>query len=137
MPFTVLLVDDSATTRSIIKVYLTGLDVTFREASDSTSALAVLRGQRVDLMILDVNMPGMDGASLVEHLRSSNKPNHQNLKIVLLTGDKSDKVRVRGVTVGANELVFKPVTSEAMREAVLRWLPGAQKGPSRPNVVLR
>jgi two-component system chemotaxis response regulator CheY len=122
----ILLIDDSATTRSILKVYLTGLDVSYLEAHDGDVALALLGANRVSLIICDVNMPGMDGLTLVRKIRTSEVPWLKVVPIIVLTGDKTEETRNAGYAAGANAFVRKPVTSEELRGAVLEWVPAAR-----------
>ena len=126
MGATILLIDDSATTRSILKVYLTGLDVAYLEAADGDTALALLGANRVSLVIADVNMPGMDGLTLVRKIRASEIPWLKVVPVIVLTGDKTEETRHAGYAAGANAFVRKPVTSEELRGAVLEWVPAAR-----------
>jgi len=118
----ILLVDDSATSRILVKLYLTGLEYVFLEAARGEDALALLETTQVGLLIVDVNMPGMDGLTFVQKVRSSPDATVRNLPVILLTGDKSEETRVRGRAAGANEFVTKPVTTVELRGAVQRLL---------------
>ena len=119
MGSTLLLVDDSATIRNIIKIYLMGMQFEFLEADRAERAIHVLASPNsVNLVIADVNMPGMDGLEFVRHIRAHADAKVNKLPIILLTGEKSDELRKQGSQAGANDFILKPVTSSNLREAV-------------------
>jgi two-component system chemotaxis response regulator CheY len=119
-----LLVDDSATIRNIIKIYLMGMQFEFIEADRAERALSVLKSpQSVNLIIADINMPGMDGLQFVRQLRSDADTRLNRLPVILLTGDKSDELRKQGTEAGANDFILKPVTSSNLRDAVQKFIP--------------
>ena len=120
---TILLVDDSATIRNIIKIYLMGMQFEFLEADRAERALTIVKGAPVHLIIADVNMPGMDGLTFVRTIRASDKLPLKNVPIIMLTGEKAEEVRAQGVAAGANAFILKPVTSSNLREAIARILP--------------
>jgi two-component system, chemotaxis family, chemotaxis protein CheY len=116
----VLLVDDSATIRNIIKIYLMGLNLTFVEAASGEDALELLAGDPVDLVIADVNMPGMDGLSLIRRLRADSRGQVRGVPVILLTAEQEPDLEARGVQAGANAFVKKPVSSANLRETFER-----------------
>lgn len=122
MPRTLLLVDDSPTVRTIVKVYLTGLNFEYLEAANGNEALEVLQKSSVDLVIADVNMPGMDGVTFIERLRASPTPSLRSLPVILLSGEKSEDTQARGLKAGAHAFVKKPVSNEELRSAIDRAL---------------
>ncbi len=123
MPSKILLVDDSATTRTIIKVYLTGLPCTFTEAGSAEQALEQLKIDLPNLLIADINMPGLGGMELVRQLRASTRPRFREVPVIFLTGDKTDAVREAALAIGANAVIHKPVTSAVLRAELVRLLP--------------
>jgi two-component system chemotaxis response regulator CheY len=121
----ILLVDDSATVRSLVKVFLMGHDLEYLEAEGGEHGLEILRGRVPDLVIADLNMPGMDGISFVKRVRSDTRPEVRSLPVILFTSDKSHDVRERALQAGASAFVRKPVSSSDLQEALRRLLPGA------------
>jgi two-component system chemotaxis response regulator CheY len=121
----ILLVDDSPSVRSILKVYLMGLRTTFLEAEDGERALRVLRLSPVDLVIADVQMAPMDGITFVRNLRSSSRPQLRDVPVVMLTSDRSEEVRERGLAAGASAFVHKPVDAKTLLRAIEHVMPGA------------
>lgn len=118
MASTILLVDDSPTVRTIVKVYLTGLDFAFLEASNGQEALDVLARSAVNLVIADINMPGMDGLTFLERIRASDRAPLRKLPVILLTGESTEESRLRGLKSGAAAWVKKPVTNQELRAAI-------------------
>jgi two-component system chemotaxis response regulator CheY len=120
----VLLVDDSPSVRAILQVYLMRLQPTFLEAEDGERALKVLRLSPVDLVIADIQMSPMDGITFVRTLRRTERPEVRNVPVVMLTGDRSDTVRARGLEAGANAFVHKPIDPRTLLDTIDRVLPG-------------
>ncbi len=119
----VLLVDDSASVRAILQVFLMGLHPTFLEAEDGERALRVLRLSPVDLVIADVQMCPMDGITFVRTLRQSERPKLRAVPVIMLTGDRSESVRERGIDAGANAFVRKPVDPKALLRTIQDVMP--------------
>lgn len=115
----VLVVDDSATVRSIVKVHLTGSSVEVWEADSAATALAMLDREAVSLLILDWHMPGVDGIELLRRIRADNRPNVRDLPVIMLTGDaKLDDESPPGVQA----VVHKPVSKSGLQDAVSKLL---------------
>jgi two-component system, chemotaxis family, chemotaxis protein CheY len=129
----ILLVDDSATVRSLVKVFLMGHDFEYIEASGAEHALEMLRTRLPAMVIADINMPGLDGLSFLKRLRADARPAVRALPIILLTADKSQDVRARALEAGASEFVRKPVSSSDLQDAIKRLLPSfAAEAPKAP-----
>lgn len=119
MHFNVLVVDDSAVMRAMIvrTLRLSGLPLgDVHEAADGGEALARLRASWVDLMLLDINMPVMDGEAVVDHLRAD--PETADLKIICVSTERSD-ARIERLAARGVAFVPKPFTPEALRDAIL------------------
>ena len=114
----ILVVDDSRTIRNAVKRTLltAGYDVIC--ASNGHEAIDLLNDE-FDLMILDINMPGLDGFEVCEQLKSSDV-NMQNLPIIFLTSDDSHALELLGRQFGA--YLQKPVSSEVLVSAVKEQL---------------
>ncbi|HAH61589.1 MAG TPA: hypothetical protein DCL73_05785 [Treponema sp.] len=102
----ILLVDDSATIRNIIRNSLTAaFDVS--EAEDGVKALAVLPScGPVSLFLLDVNMPNMDGLTLLEKIRGM--PEYKTTPVLMLTTETKEEFRLKAKSLGATGWVVKP-----------------------------
>jgi putative two-component system response regulator len=104
---TVLVVDDSAANRELIEACLAGIDCRVRLAGDGPSALAAIEAAAPDLVLLDVQMPGMDGYTVCRRLKASSAL--RLVPVVMITAlDRSDD-RVQALEAGADDFMSKPV----------------------------
>jgi len=118
----ILLVDDSPAILSFIKAYLVRLGCEFVEATDGHRAIRVASLMLVDLIIADINMPGMNGIEMVASLRQGDNPRLQKIPIILMTGDKSPDLEKRGRAAGTSEFILKPVDGAELSRTVERLL---------------
>ncbi|MHB8876355.1 MAG: response regulator [Myxococcaceae bacterium] len=125
MAQTILLIDDSATIRYILKVYLMGQGIELLEAADGAKGLAMLRHFPVDLVIADVQMPVMDGLMFLKELRTAPEPHLRGIPVVLLTMQQGLDERQQGLDAGANAYLTKPVSSTELKQTVQRLLAAA------------
>jgi two-component system chemotaxis response regulator CheY len=121
---TILIVDDSPLIRSVIKIYLRDSPYEFLEASDGQRALSVLEQVEVDLVIVDFNMPVMNGLVFLEKVRGADAPKVRTVPVIFLTGDSDPDLVERAIGAGADAFLTKPVTSAGLLETVRRLLPG-------------
>nr|WP_255653265.1 MULTISPECIES: response regulator [Myxococcus] len=117
-----MLVDDSPTVRNIVKIYLMNLKVGTVEAEDASRALQLLKLVPVNLVIADINMPGMDGITFVKEVRASKNAQLRTVPILLLTAEKDVALRQRGTEAGANAFIQKPVSHHELTETVRQFL---------------
>ncbi len=122
----VLLVDDSPTVRTIVRTFLMELRPTFLEATDGERALRLIRLSPVDLVIADVRMDPMDGITFVRTLRQDERPRIRDVPVLMLTGERSEEVRRKGLEAGANAFVTKPIDPKTLLETIGRVLPGTR-----------
>jgi two-component system chemotaxis sensor kinase CheA len=101
----VLVVDDSAVTRTLEKGILEAAGYRVRVAPDGVAALELLRREPCDLVVTDVEMPRMDGFALTAQVRADDRL--RGLPVVLVTSLDSDDDRRRGVEVGADAYIVK------------------------------
>ena len=127
MAINVLIVDDSPAMRSLIArvLRLSGLEVGVQfEAGNGIEALAVMREQWVDVILTDINMPGMDGEELVEAMEADEVLKMVPVIIVSTDGTEARRQRLR--SMGARGYIRKPFRPEALRNEVLKVLGGGQ-----------
>ncbi len=117
---TVLVVEDSITSRSLLKGILQTAGYQVRTAVDGMDALTVLKFEAVDLVITDVQMPRLDGFELTDRLRRD--PAFSGLPVVLITSLASREDRERGVAVGANAYIVKSSFDQSDLLATLQRL---------------
>jgi two-component system chemotaxis response regulator CheY len=120
MPATILIADDSRTMRDMVRAALEADHHTVVEAPDGRQALAVAEAQAADLVITDVNMPGMDGLALVRALRERER--YRFTPILVLTTEHGDDIKQRGRAAGATGWLVKPFDPERLRQAVRKVL---------------
>jgi two-component system chemotaxis response regulator CheY len=111
-----LVVDDSRTMRTILKRFLTGEGFdTLQEAADGKEALDVLnRGGPVDLVLVDWNMPVMNGLEFVGAVRAIKT--FDGTRLMMVTTESETPQMSRALNAGANEYIMKPFTPEGLRE---------------------
>lgn len=126
-PGQVLVVDDEAGTRLLLRRYLEREGYRVLEAENGTVALRQVRDHQVDLALVDVMMPRMDGFELVRRLRAQS-----DLPVILLTGRGEETSRVAGLELGADDYVVKPYSVPELVARVRARLrrPGAQPDPA-------
>ncbi|ARU29096.1 response regulator [Cellvibrio sp. PSBB006] len=116
MSKTILVVDDSASIRQVVSITLKSAGYSVIEAVDGKDALTKLDGQKVNLVISDVNMPNMDGISFVKEMKQ--KANYKFTPVIMLTTEGSDEKKKEGQAAGAKAWVVKPFKPEQMLQAV-------------------
>ena len=114
----ILLLDDCATIRAILRVYLMNLGAEIVEAADASTALAILRHRSVDLVIADVRMEPVDGIAFVGEIRRDESAGIRSLPVILLTSDRDETLKERGLAAGASAFVHKPVSPLALMKAI-------------------
>jgi two-component system chemotaxis response regulator CheY len=117
---TILVVDDSTTMRQMVAFTLSsaGHDVT--EASDGNKALATAKTKKFDLVITDVNMPGMNGIDLVQSLRAL--PECKFIPILVLTTEAGAELKQKGKSAGATGWIVKPFNPEVLLDTLKKVL---------------
>jgi two-component system, chemotaxis family, chemotaxis protein CheY len=109
----ILLVDDSLTIRSLIRRTVAGVpDAEIAEAANGVEALAQIARRRFDLVVLDLNMPVMDGLETLEAIRSA--PDYAALPVVMLTSEKNEALVRRLVELRITDFLSKPLTPDVL-----------------------
>ena len=106
MPKTVLSVDDSMSIRETVRMTLEVAGYKVLSAEDGAKGLAQAQLQKADLVITDLNMPNMDGITLITHLRAL--PNSKFTPILMLATESQEEKRVAGRKAGATGWIVKP-----------------------------
>ena len=113
----VLLVDDEQYMRKVVRTMLLGMGVRhIAEAHDGPIGLQMIRNQAPDVVILDWEMPGLNGPSFVRMVRSPETFPYPDVPIIMLTGHGERARVIEAVCVGVNEFLLKPVSTNALRE---------------------
>ncbi|MFL6633785.1 MAG: response regulator [Massilia sp.] len=116
MAKTIMVVDDSISIRQVVGIALKQAGYDVIEGVDGKDALAKLTGQKVNLIISDVNMPNMDGISFVRELKT--RPAYKFTPVLMLTTESQDDKKEQGKAAGAKAWMVKPFKPEALVAAV-------------------
>ncbi len=118
-----LLIDDSATARALLRILLMNEPFDLFEESDPRSALERLSREAFDVVIADFTMPHLTGIELVQIIRASPKPELSWLPIILLTAESEAELEGQAMRAGANCFLRKPVKPETLRTALKQVVP--------------
>jgi len=128
-PQRVLLVDDSRSIRTLLKIYLMARSFEYIEAESAEAALTVLETQSVDLILTDFHMDGMNGADFAAAVRANRNAKVSKIPILMMTGDaNAAEVRNKGQKAGISAFVRKPVSCAQLMTLVDTILPMPKKG---------
>jgi two-component system chemotaxis sensor kinase CheA len=118
--YAVMIVDDSKTDRTIMRKALEPLGVTLVEAGDGQEALSILKqgDHNFDAMLVDIEMPRMDGYSLATEIKKYNR--YKNLPLIAVTSRTGKADRMRGVESGMIEYITKPYSADYLMSVVQR-----------------
>ena len=118
---TVLIVEDSATTRSLIRAVIDELgDFETVEASSGFEALKILPAQHYDLIVTDINMPDINGLELISFVR--NNPRYDHLPVIIVSTERSEEDKKRGMALGAAGYIAKPFKSSELQEIIRKTI---------------
>jgi two-component system chemotaxis response regulator CheY len=111
----VLVVEDEPYTRKVIRTLLTGIGVKHvLEASEGAEGLAAVRANVPDIVLLDWDMPNVDGAEFMRTVRSPATFPHPDVPVIMLTAHGEKSRVVQAVQLGVHEYLVKPVSSQAL-----------------------
>lgn len=113
----ILIVDDSSAMRSFIRAALEESDdVEIQEAENGFAALKVLPRGNFQLVLVDLNMPDINGLELISFMRKSQK--YKETPLLIVSTESSYQIRERGMALGADAYLVKPFTIEELKTAV-------------------
>lgn len=103
MDYTILIADDEQEIRELLRLYLENEHYQVVEAEDGQQALDILRRQHVDLCVLDIMMPKIDGYHVLKELRTQS-----NIPVLILSAKDADSEKILGLNLGADDYIAKP-----------------------------
>ena len=103
MGYKILIADDEAEIRSLLKLYLENDGYSVVEAEDGIKALEMVTSEKPDLCVLDIMMPGMDGYQVLRKIREDN-----NVPVIILSAKDADSEKILGLNLGADDYIDKP-----------------------------
>jgi two-component system chemotaxis response regulator CheY len=119
----ILIVDDEFTMRKVVRTQLLAMGVTdVHDAPDGLSALSAVRALDPDVVLLDWQMPGMNGPDFVRLVRSPGAFPYPNVPIIMLTGHGEHSRVVEAMRLGVHEFLVKPVSGKALHERLVSVL---------------
>lgn len=113
---TILVIDDSASLRTVVAMALQGAGYEVLQAGDGKAALAMLDGRKIGMAICDVNMPVMNGIEFVK--AAKNLPAYRFLPILMLTTESQEAKKEEGKAAGAKAWMVKPFSPSSLLNAV-------------------
>lgn len=116
----IMIVDDSSSLRQVVSMALKGAGYDTIEACDGKDALSKLTGNKVHLIISDVNMPNMDGITFVKEIKKH--PKYKFTPVIMLTTESQEGKKVEGQAAGAKAWVIKPFQPQQMLAAVAKLI---------------
>lgn len=117
---TIMIVDDSASLRQVVAITLKGAGYDTIEACDGQDAINKMTGQKIHLIISDVNMPNMDGITFVKNVKQM--ANYKFTPIIMLTTESQDEKKKEGQAAGAKAWVVKPFQPQQVLDAVAKLI---------------
>ena len=117
---TALVVDDSITVRRVTERFLQRHGMRVLTAKDGLDAISVLQDTKPDVILLDIEMPRMDGYEFASHVRNDER--YADVPIIMITSRVGDKHRARAIELGVNDYLGKPYQDAQLLEAIQRQL---------------
>jgi len=111
---TILVVDDDAETRLVLRRFLSTLACEIMEAKDGTSALELVRARRPDIVLLDISLPKKDGVEVLKELA----PEMPEAGFIMVTGNEDEAVARKCLELGAFDYVSKPINLAALGKTI-------------------
>ena len=103
MAYRILVADDEAEIRDVLRLYLEKEGYEIAEAADGAEAVRQIKSGTIDLAILDIMMPGLNGYRVLQNIREEN-----NLPVLMLSAKSSDSDKILGLDLGADDYITKP-----------------------------
>lgn len=120
MAKTIMIVDDSDTMRQVVSIALKGAGYEVLEGRDGKDALSKMTGQKIHLIVSDVNMPNMDGFTFVSEVKKM--PAYKFTPVIMLTTEMAEDKKEAGKAAGAKAWMVKPFKSDQLLNAVSKLI---------------
>ena len=117
----ILMVDDVADTRELFAWFFRLEGHTVHTANNGAEAVAAMELEPHDAIVMDMNMPEMDGVEAIRHIRQL--PQGQALPIILVTGDTAEERRAEAILAGASTVTYKPILPSFMLKHIEDYQP--------------
>ena len=120
MAKTIMIVDDSASLRQVVSITLKSAGYDVLTACDGKDALGKLSGQKINLVISDVNMPNLDGIGFVSQMKAM--PSYKFTPVIMLTTESGTDKKQAGQAAGVKAWMVKPFQPQQMLDAVSKLI---------------
>jgi len=114
----ILVIDDDAMSRRVLAQLLSAAGYNCRVSNDGSEALETIHARPPSVLLLDFDMPGLNGAEVLRHLRSDDDPTVAQIPAIMLTAHGSDQSEVSCLQAGADDFVTKPVNASVLRARI-------------------
>ena len=131
---TVLIADDEAINRRIVRTYVEQWEMRVIEAEHGMDVLTVLQensDRSIDIILMDMHMPGLSGIQTTQAIREQTSTFYQNIPIIALTADSSEERVQAALEAGMNAFITKPIEQEILREKLSELLNKAHQNPQK------
>lgn len=128
----ILIIEDEPVTRKTLASYLDAQGYVVSEADSADSAESILREEAIDLLLVDINLPGKDGLQVTREQRAKS-----DIGIILVTGRDDDIDRIVGLELGADDYVCKPFNRRELLARIKNLLRRTQQYPRTPRQNVR
>ena len=120
----VLIVEDNLLNQKIVSLYLSKQNHTVFKATNGKDALAIAKNNKLDLILMDIMLPGMNGFEITVEIRKFEKENGvaKNVPIIALTANTLDSDKEKCLTVGMNDYLPKPFTADELIRKVNKFI---------------
>ena len=135
MPYRILIADDEKDIRSVLSLYMEDAGFEVVEAADGQEALDAIAREHIDLCLLDIMMPVLDGYQVLKRIRETS-----DLPVIVISAKGQDPEKILGLNLGADDYMvkpFNPLEAVARVNATLRRAKGASAKAPEPAAVLR
>ncbi len=116
----ILIADDSASMRQLVSFALKDAGYDVVEAADGTDALSKAESAKADMVVTDLNMPGLDGIELIRKLRGMSQ--YKFTPIIMLTTESQESKKAEGKTAGASGWIVKPFTPDQLIGVIKKFI---------------
>ena len=130
MSYTVLIAEDDKDIANLLELYLKSNDYNVILAGNGKEAYEIVRNNKIDIAVLDIMMPEMDGYETMRQIRQN--PQHRLLPILALTAKAMKGDRERCLQAGASDYIAKPVNTDELLALLRIWLFGRKKAMGKP-----
>jgi CheY-like chemotaxis protein len=131
--FKVLVAEDNKENQQVAAVLLEKMNVAYAFADDGVQALKKLENQAYDLLLLDMQMPVMDGMEVIKHIRSHH--DYKDIYVIALTAHAIIGDAQKYITAGCNDYISKPIDKEQFREKINTLIEKKRHQTNVPNLL--